>query len=267
MKTGKTMNDLDRYVDGECGLEERLQIEAQLKREAKLAKSADQLEKLNETLREHGKAITAPASLGSAVADKYGISERGAKSAGGPRPDVLGRRSFMIGAGGTLAAGVAGFGVVSNFSTPATRPESAVETFFHDFETYLAKDKAIDISETSMVRLAQWFGSRLPFQLPPVGSAGQIASLVGGRLCWLLERRLASLSYEGQDGSMVLYIMSADGIAIPEGQEDATLGQNVSWHRSAGNTSLVWRSNELLYVMVSQFEVRRLMSEARALVG
>ncbi len=267
MKTGKTMSDLEPYVDGECSLEERLQIEAQLKRDAELAKSAGQLVKLNGMLKEHGDEVVAPAALRSAIAEKYGIAESETKKANGPRLGLPGRRSFLIGAGGTLAAGVAGLGVISNFSAPATRPESAVETFFHDFETYLAKDKATDISETSMVRLAQWYGSRLPFQLPPVGSSGQIASLVGGRLCWLLERRLASLSYEGQDGSMVLYIMSADGISVPEGQEVPTLGRNVSWHRSADNTSLIWRSNELLYVMVSQFEVRRLMSEARALVG
>ena len=267
MKTGKPMNDLESYVDGECSLEERLQIEAKLKQDAALAHSADQLEKLNDMLVEHGEGVAAPQTLRTAVAEKYGITADETSRASGPRPSLLGRRSFLIGAGGTLAAGVAGIGVISNFSTPAARPESAVETFFHDFETYLAKDKATDISETSMIRLAQWFGSRLPFQLPPVSSAGQTASLVGGRLCWLLERRLASLSYEGNQGAMVLYIMNADGIAVPEGQQDPTLGQNVSWHRSAGNTSLVWRSNQLLYVMVSQLEVRRLMSEARALVG
>lgn len=267
MKTGKTMSDLESYVDGECGLEEGLQIEAQLKRDAELAESAGQLETLNEMLRAHGEEVAAPTSLRSAVAEKYAITESETKSVNGARPGMPGRRSFLIGAGGTLAAGVAGLGVISNLGTPATQPESAVQTFFHDFETYLAKDKATDISETSMVRLAQWFGPRLPFQLPPVGSSGQEAALVGGRLCWLLERRLASLSYEGAHGSMVLYIMNADGITVPEGRKDPDLGQNVSWHRSAGNTSLVWRSNELLYVMVSQFEVRRLMSEARALVG
>ncbi len=261
MKTGKTMSELEPYVDGECSLEDSLQIEAQLKQDAELAEEAGRLEKLNEMLRAHGDEVAAPASLRTAVGRKFGIR------ANGVRPGMPGRRAFLIGAGGTLAAGVAGLAMVFQFSTPATRHESAVETFFHDFETYLAKDKAIDIAETSMVRLAQWYGSRLPFELPPVGSSGQGASLIGGRLCWLLERRLASLSYEGEDGSMVLYIMKADGISVPEGQADTALGRNVSWHRSAGNTSLVWRADELLYVMVSQLEVRRLISEARALVG
>ena len=50
-------------------------------------------------------------------------------------------------------------------------------------------------------------------------------------------------------------------------EDDPLIGKNVSWHRSGGNTSLVWRSEELLYVMVSQLELRRLMSVARKLVG
>ncbi len=267
MKTGKNMSDLESFVDGECSLEDKLKIDAQIKRDPDLAKSARELEALNSVLRAQTEAVKAPASLRAAVADKYAIEGSEVERANGPRLAMPGRRSFLLGAGGALAAGVAGIGVVTNFSTPATRPESAVETFFHDFETYLAKDKATDIAETSMIRLAQWFGSRLPFELPPVSSSGQSASLVGGRLCWLLERRLASLSYESEDGSMVLYIMNADGISVPEGQDDKSIGQNLSWHRSAGNTSLVWRSGELLYVMVSQLEVRRLMSVARTLVS
>ncbi len=267
MKTEKTMSGLEPYIDGELNLEDKLQMEAQLKRDPELAETARTLETLNDLLSEHGRQTSAPQSLRTAVFEKFDIDGNTFSAANGPRPGLLGRRSFLIGAGGTLAAGVAGLGVLSTLRTPATRPESAVETFFHDFETYLAKDKSIDIAETSMVRLAQWYGSRLPFRLPPVGSTGQTASLVGGRLCWLLERRLASLSYEGQDGSMVLYIMNADGIAVPEGRSEPELGENVSWHRSDGHTSLVWRSDALLYVMVSQFEVRRLMAEARALVG
>ncbi len=267
MKTGKNMSDLESFVDGESSLEDSLKIDAQIKRDPDLAKSARELETLNTLLREQAETVKAPATLRAAVADKYGIDESGVERANGPRLAMPSRRSFLLGAGGALAAGVAGVGVVTNFSTPATRQESAVETFFHDFETYLAKDKAIDISETSMIRLAQWFGPRLPFELPPVSSSGQNASLVGGRLCWLLERRLASLSYESNDGSMVLYIMKAAGIAVPDGEDDKTIGQNVSWHRSAGNTSLVWHSGDLLYVMVSQLEVRRLMSVARTLVS
>ncbi|MEM8645220.1 MAG: hypothetical protein AAGF86_02645 [Pseudomonadota bacterium] len=261
------MSGLEPYIDGELSLEDKLQFEAQLKRDSEMAEAAQKLETLNELLGEHSQKTKAPESLRAAVFDKFDIDGNTFSVTNGPRPGRLGRRSFLIGAGGTLAAGVAGLGVLSTFRSPATRPESAVETFFHDFETYLAKDKAIDIAETSMVRLAQWYGSRLPFRLPPVGSAGQAASLVGGRLCWLLERRLASLSYESQDGSMVLYIMNADGIAVPEGRSEPALGENVSWHRSDNHTSLVWRSDALLYVMVSQFEVRRLMAEARALVG
>ena len=260
MTNAKPRIDLEAFIDGECSLEESLKTRAALEKDSELSSSAAQLGALNEILRQQADAEPAPESLRKAVAETYGLP-------GTAETQPLGRRRFLLGAGGALAAGVAALAVVSNFQTPASQHESAVETFFHDFETYLAKDKSIDVAETSMIRLAQWFESRLPFTLPPVGSAAERTSLVGARLCWLLERRLASLSYEDPEGSMVLYIMKGDGIGIPEGKDDPSIGKNVSWHRSSGNTSLVWRSGELLYVMVSQLELRRLMSVARKLVG
>ena len=260
MTNSKSAIELEAYLDGECSLEEGLQIKAELEKDAALAASAAQLGALNDVLRQDASSVIAPESLRSAVEETYGLKTSSQPVSGG-------RRRFLFAAGGALAAGLAGVAVVSNFSLPGSRPEGAVETFFHDFETYLAKDKSIDVSETSMIRLAQWFESRLPFALPPVGSTAEQASLVGARLCWLMERRLASLSYEAPEGSMVLYIMKGDGIGIPDGKDDPMIGKNVSWHRSAGNTSLVWRSGELLYVMVSQLELRRLMSVARKLVG
>lgn len=260
MTTGKPLIELEAYIDGECSLEESLRIKAELDKNPELAASAEQLDALSDALRQDAETDIAPASLRRAVEEKYGLP-------GTPQRAALGRRRFLMGAGGALAAGVAGIAVVSNFGLPGSQPEGAVETFFHDFETYLAKDKSIDVSETSMIRLAAWFESRLPFQLPPIGSSAERASLIGARLCWLMERRLASLSYEAPEGSMVLYVMKGDGIGIPEGKDDPSIGMNVSWHRSAGNTSLVWRSGELLFVMVSQLELRRLMSVARKLVG
>ncbi len=263
MTTGKPVIELEAYVDGECSLEESLRIRAELENDPALARSAIELDALGDALRQQAESDAAPQSLRAAVSAKYGL----AMSAEAGRAATAGRRRFLLGAGGALAAGLAGVAVVSNVQTPGIQHEGAVQTFFHDFETYLAKDKAIDIAETSMIRIAEWFGSRLPFELPPVGSSAESASLVGGRLCWLLERRLASLSYEAPEGSMVLYIMKGDGIAIPEGREDPAIGKNVSWHRSAGNTGLIWRSGGLLYAMVSQLELRRLMAVARQLVG
>ncbi len=260
MTTGKSMIELEAFVDGECSLEESLRTKAVLEKDPELARSAEQLDALNDALKRQAETEAAPESLRAAIAEKYGFASSAVSQ-------PAGRRRFLIGAGGALAAGLAGIAVVSNFKTPLIQHDSAVETFFHDFETYLAKDKSIDIAETSMIRVAQWFESRLPFSLPPVGSGAERTSLVGARLCWLLERRLASLSYEDPKGSMVLYIMKGEGIGIPDGEDDPSIGKNVSWHRSSGNTSLVWRSGELLYVMVSQLELRRLMSVARKLVG
>ena len=96
---------------------------------------------------------------------------------------------------------------------------------------------------------------------------GDGARLIGGRLCWLLERRIVSLSYETNDGPVVLYIMNADGIVVPRSNHAANFGAKLSWHRLQRHASLIWRNGKLLYVMVGPLEVRRLMTIARSLVA
>ena len=169
---------------------------------------------------------------------------------------------MLAGSGGALAAGLAAFAFL-----PRLGKIDPVDTFFRDFETFLLKDQALDVAATDMVQLAGWFGDRLPFELPPVGANEGDVKLVGGRLCWLLDRRLASLSYESAHGPVVLYIMSAKGIDAPDGRDRPEIGHSVSWHRSTGKASLIWSSEELLFVMVGSQEVHNLMTIAQALTS
>ena len=267
MKTEISNSDLERFVDGESTADDAARIEEALDHDPALADTARQLRRLNQILREDGEQTEAPSSLRAAVTETFDLDTSEPLNRKQGKLSFLNRRTFLTGAGGTLAAGVAGIAVVSNFGNPGLSVDDVVETFFHDYQTFLAKDRAIDISETSMLRLAEWYGTRLSFSLPPIGSSGGGASLLGGRLCWLLDRRLASLSYQSSDGPLVLYVMESDGINLPAGQKDTGTVENLTWHRSSGSTGLVWKSEALVYVMVGQQELRQLLSVARALVG
>ena len=264
------LSELERLVDGECPPEEADRIRSDIAGDPALAQNARRLDEINRVMRASARDAEAPAGLRRAVLDRYALAHHQTDGSPSPSPAApghrMGRRAMLIGTGGALAAGLAGFAVFPAIVGTGRQPDPVV-TFFKDFETYLLKDKAIDIAEGNMVRLAGWFGDRLPFNLPPVSSSGVDAKLIGGRLCWLLGRRLASLSFESSTGPVVLYIMDGKGIALPAGKEAAGIGKKLSWHRSSDHTCLIWTSDGLMYCMVGTHEVRKMMTIAESLVG
>lgn len=271
MKRKYALSDLERFIDGECSPEEARQIRADLDGDPSLAREVHHLEEVDRLVRGRALEVRAPESLRDSVAEQFGFESEENEAAPGlsqPRRSKLSsRRALLAGTGGLIAAGLATVFVVPRLGVLTGSDSDPVRTFFRDFETYLLKDRAIDIAETDIVRLAAWFSARVSFSLPPISSAKADARLVGGRLCWLLERRLASLSYETDDGPLVFYVMNADGIDLPAGRENSDIGEHLSWHRSGGNTSLMWKSDGLLIVMVGTQELHKLMTMARTLVG
>ncbi len=265
------LSDLERFIDGECSPEEARQIRADLDADPSLAREVYHLEEVDRLVRSRAQEIRAPESLRESVAEQFGLDTEETDAIPITRSVRRGlprnRRAFLAGAGGLIAASLATVFVVPRLDILQRSDTDPVGTFFRDFETYLLKDRAIDISETNITRLAAWFSDRVSFSLPPISSARADARLVGGRLCWLLERRLASLSYETDDGPLVVYVMNADGIDLPAGRRESDIGEDLSWHRSGDNTSLMWKSDDLLIVMVGTQELHKLMMVARSLVG
>lgn len=265
MSTRYTLSELERFVDGDCTPQEAADIESGITQDPDIAREVERLEHLNRVVRQTGLTNDAPESLRLATENRFNINredaQRSVSSSDGSRRR-LNRRAMLAGSAGALAAGLAALAIV-----PQLGKIDPVETFFRDYETFLLKDRALDVAATDMVQLAGWFGDRLPFDLPPVSSSEGDVKLVGGRLCWLLDRRLASLSYESAHGPVVLYIMSAKGIDAPDGRDRPEIGHSVSWHRSTGKASLIWSSEELLFVMVGSQEVHNLMTIAQALTS
>ncbi len=263
-----TNGDLERFVDGACSAEEAARIRLAMDEDNQLALRVHRLEALNTSIRKAGRSTGAPATLRQNVVDAFVSLDR--NRAGSDRPSYaeparrVNRRALLAWGGSALAAGLAGLIVL-----PRVRPSGpdTVATFIRDFETVLLKDEVIDVTEDNMVRLAGWYGNRLSFALPPIAARAGDARLVGGRLCWLLERRLASLSYQTSQGPIVLYVMDKAGIPVPAGNIAATFGKSVSWHRADGHACIVWVSGNLLYVMVGDLDVNQLMANARSLAS
>jgi|GEM_PF-5774283 len=252
--------DPDLYVDSELSAEQAALFRDEMAANPKLAARVEKLEAVNEQLRTNARSTLAPESLHDSLSQLVN----------GPTQAVPNsKRHWMIGGGAFVAsaiAGVAGLRLHRQFSADA-HANLVTETFFKDFETYLVKDRTLDIEENDLVKIAQWYEPRLPFRLPPVSSSGAGASLIGGRLCWLLERRLASLSFDTPKGPVVLYISQANDLKLPPGGKRESFGSDVTWHRSRSNTSLIWKIDDLLMAMVGTQEISGLKRIARSIIS
>ena len=255
--------DLEAFVDGQCSPQDSSSVLSHLAECDRCAKEALRLEQLTLLLRDELGAETAPDALRASVDELRGEAGPAAASA----PSVFGRRRFLVGAGGALAAGVAGLLLLPSVQTHFSGEADLVQTFFEDFETYLLKGKVVDVAEQDMVALASWYEARLNFPLPPLRSHGDGIALTGGRLCWLLHRRLASLSYNGEDGPMLLYVMKADELRLPSGEQYDALGSEFSWHRHGSKTGVVWKSHGLVFALIGNRELKRMEEIAVSLAG
>ncbi len=255
--------DLEAFVDGQCSPQDSSNVLSHLAECDRCAKEALRLEQLSLLLRDEFGAETAPGSLRESVEELKTLPD----PTDVPAPSFLGRRNFMVGAGGALAAGVVGFMLLPPVLNTVSGPTDLIQTFFEDFETYLLKGKVVDVAEQDMVALASWYEARLNFPLPPLRSHGDGIALTGGRLCWLLHRRLASLSYSGDDGPMLLYVMKADELELPEGQNYDSLGSEFSWHRHGTKTGVVWKKHGLVFALIGNRELKRMEEIAVSLAG
>lgn len=96
-----------------------------------------------------------------------------------------------------------------------------------------------------------WFDSRLTFEALRLKAKVAGLDLIGGRLCWLLKRRLGAFAYQRGDQKIALYVMTAHDLTLPSSSFDPELGISMSSHEADGFRTMIWRADELNYTVVS----------------
>lgn len=128
---------------------------------------------------------------------------------------------------------------------------SIIAAPIHDFSTYRDSGRNLDVTSQDPTTIRSWFASRLTFEAPKLEAEVAGFELVGGRLCWLLERRLSAFSYRRGDQSLAVYVMTAHDIALPSSTYDPELGISLSTHEVDGLRTMIWQKGELVYTVVS----------------
>lgn len=93
------------------------------------------------------------------------------------------------------------------------------------------------------------------------------ARLVGGRLCYFLNRRVASFMYMTQGRYLSLYVMPRQGLRFPPDDGVPLPRSQARVYEVKGYTHILWLYTDLLYSLVSdvpQAQLIELMQGLRA---
>lgn len=249
---------LSAYVDDEHS-GSAPSIERHLVGCAQCRATVAEMKALNATLRQEARALKAPPRLVNWIERRRIVEE--AKS----RPArLMSRRAALLG-GGALAGGATAATVALLLSSQDADAGLMAPTLFRDFATRVAADHALDIPSSDPATVEAWFDARLPFVAPRIGELSQI-SLRGGRLCWLLDRRVAAYHLGSGPSWLCLYVAQSDGLALTDRRSLPARGQSAAILRDEGAAGAFW-TDGLAFALIGAAPPERIKRYVRALRG
>jgi anti-sigma factor RsiW len=189
----------------------------------------------------------------------------GGDGASTSRPHRIGRasRRAAIAAAALLAIGVALS--LRRLAIRSIDPAELMQTPVDEMRSFVDSGRAVDFPTADPVKLRRWFVPRIEFT-PPAPPMDPGLTLIGGRLCYFFERRIASYMYKADSHLVSLYIMSDQDIEPPSSSSGMTLGDRpVAAREADGFAHVLWREGQLYYSLVSDQPASRLIVVARAM--
>ncbi len=250
MNCNDIFHRLDAFVDGETSAGETREIDLHLQRCASCQARADQLRALTVATRDELRRERAPGDLWARIdAQLPPTSTRSTE-----RPEAAWwqrtARPLALAASVALLLGIGGG--VAWWQLKAD--DSVVAAPVQDFATYRVSGRALDIETSEPSVIHAWFEEKLTFEMPPVKARVAGFDLVGGRLCWFLDRRISALAYERGHQKVAVYVMTDHDLSLPEASFEPELRINRSVHEIDEINTMIWHHDGLVYSVVSDLK-------------
>ena len=151
---------------------------------------------------------------------------------------------------------------------PFMASSAVVEVPVSEMRTFVDSRRPLDVATTDPRQLLAWFEGKVDFPLPPPPSTVDAVRLVGGRLCYFLDRRVASYMYRHGDRYVSLYIFSESGLEVPK-RASASLARGVpaSVHRREGFTHVVWVEDGYVFSLVADISAEQIVDLAKRMTA
>lgn len=258
------------YADRELDSFDAKHVGAHVSGCPECAKSLEAEQELKLAIRAKTRVGPAPAGLAAeikrAVRSQIGVAKE-AKRAN--RPVAWRRRLLVPGLAVTsllLVAFVAIWIGSSQLRAPDSRtlPSRLAMELVDDHIRYLAAEGASQIETNDPIRAEEWFAGRLDVAVSLPRFQEPSVILRGGRLCYVLERRVALLFYERGDERISLFVLSPGGLDLPRldrGRDDM---HNLAFASESfkGYSSRCWERYGLLFALVGRGDLDALVDGA-----
>ena len=119
-----------------------------------------------------------------------------------------------------------------------------------ELRTFVDSRRPLDLVSQDPLELQGWFEGKVDFT-PPAPPMLSELDLVGGRLCFFLDRRIAAYTYVA-DGHMIsLYVMRDAGLGRVGGEAARLAGREVVVGEQAGFQGAFWHSDDLAFALIA----------------
>jgi len=243
-------HQLDAFVDGEVPSSEADQIERHLGDCASCQARVDQLRALTKAAQRDLWVECAPSDLWARIEAKLPIAAEAPeviKPARWWRDKV---RPLALAASVALLLGIAAGGVWWQLRSDYSIVAAPVQ----DFTTYRLSERNLDVESSDPEIIRAWFEEKLAFELPPIKARLAGFDLIGGRLCWFLDRRISALAYQRGEEVVAVYLMADHDLALPEATFEPRLSIARSAHKVDDVNNMIWHDGNLVVTVVSDLK-------------
>lgn len=167
------------------------------------------------------------------------------------RWDVMSRRRTLglLALAASLALAVIGG---SLYFRSAEHPKSVVsEVVDEHIRCLMKQDGGLNLVTADPKTMSEWFRGRLDIGVsaPPFQGAG--LRLVGGRVCYLLDRQGAHMVYREGANVICLFVFDRRELSLPHGQEAVSAGHPIRLTSYKGYNVAVWEDRGLVHALVA----------------
>jgi anti-sigma factor RsiW len=242
--------DLDAFLEQTLERERQLDLERHLQHCNPCRETLQQEQAIKQELRDTSANWHPSENLWSRISESASLESRESPSS----RRTLGQLPRMAAALLLITVGVFGFTLLTK--TEQLSSDVVASALVNEFHTFVVSRRDLDYNDTQPVKIRQWFGNKVDFRVPlPLKSRS--LDLAGGRLCNMLDQRIASFMYRVDDAWVSLYIMRSTAGRKASGDSNEILLRGYGY--------IDWENQGLHYSLVGDIPVERLRRIAEQL--
>lgn len=155
-----------------------------------------------------------------------------------------GLRRTLVGLAAVIVLVVVGAISLNPFGSSRQTIATVAAVPVDEFRTFVESGRSIDFVSADPDDIRAWFEPRLGQPVPNPSPGDADVRLAGARLCWLLDRRVASLMYVVEGDQASLYVLHGADLPAADSESPTVI-------RRDDLTAVIWRSGASLLILVT----------------